>query len=287
MPKKYIYLWSTAPTLPGYWGGMMALKERRDIVPSLDMFYYYDGTSNVITAYAAQESIAYAKRVVSKKYTKPTFFKKYQAQYRQERVRWWQWAHAIEKKDYSHVSRSQLAKDHQQFLDYLRDSVSYFWTTRPEPTYATEQELEKILKKYFKDQWMTAFAISVRALVLDEVQREYLARLQLRSRATKKELATHASHFPWFVFGQLSENKALAFVRRARNHEKETHKAAQQRLQNEKKTIQKKQKELYKKAGKDAARVRYLASVLQTQAVERKKFALSAAKKQKGCSSRI
>jgi len=267
--KEYIFMWSQTPIMPSYWATAQAFKERSDIYQGGEKFSYYDG--RVITTYVPKNEIELRKKKESKRYTKPAFFKKYQLRYHKEKKEWWGWIRRVEKKDYSNVTISQLREDQEKFQEYMRDSIAYFGSTRPEFTYQAEQKLEKILKKYFEDEWKNVFGALVNALKLDDVQKEHLERLKLLSAGiTNKKLLSHVSKFPWLVADYLEEKKALSFLRKIFNKEKKDYQKEKNRLKNEKRKLKEKQEKIYGRLNKkDEKEARYLASFLQIQSVER------------------
>jgi len=267
--KEYIFMWSGIPTMPSYLGTAFSLKGRKDIYRNGgSIFSYYDG--KVITSYAPNEDLEIRRNEESKIYLNPNFFKKYQKQYKKELKQWWAWIRKIEKKDYSKISIYQLKKDHSQFQQYMIDSIAYFGSTRPEYTYQAEQKLEKILKKYLKNEWNNIFGVLVDALELDDVQKEHLERLKLvGSGITEKKLETHLSKFPWLVGDYLEEKKALDFIKKMFKKEKGSCEKEKNRFKKEKEKLKKKQEKIYNKLGKDKKEAKYLATLLQIQSVER------------------
>ncbi len=268
--KEYVFMWSQTPIMPSSWGTAFSLKKGRDIYRKGGIiFSYYDG--KIITTYIPKQDLEIRKNIDSIKYLSPKFFKKYQLRYKKEKAQWWNWIRKIERKDYSKISINQLKKDHLKFQEYMRDALAYFGSTRPEFTYQAEQKLEKILKKYFKDNWGNVFTVLVDSLKLDNVQKEHLESLKLlTAKITKEKLLIHTSKFPWLVSDYLEEKKALSFLRKIFIKEKGSYKEEKNRLKNEKRKLKQKQEKIYKKLNeKDEKEARYLASFLQIQSVER------------------
>jgi len=218
-----------------------------------------------------KEDLEKRRNKESKIYLDSDYFKKYQKQYKKESKRWWSWIRKMEKGDYSKITKNQLKKDVLQFQKYTTDSIAYFGSTRPEYTYKVEQNLEKILKEYFKDKWNNVFGILVDAIELDDVQKEHLERLKLvNSGITNKKIKAHLSRFPWLVGDYLGEEKAVDFMKKIFRKEKGNYEKEKDRFKKEKEELKNKQEEIYKQLNKeDKKEIRYLAGFLQKQSVER------------------
>lgn len=267
--NEYIFMWSGIPTIASYLGTAFSLKDRRDIyINSGSIFSYYDG--NIITTYMPKEDLEIRKNRESKFYLNPGYFKKYQKQYKKELRQWWVWIRKIEKRNYFKIKNDQLKKDIRKFQEYMIDSIAFFGSTRPEYTYQAEQKLEKILKKFFKEEWNDIFGILIESLKLDDVQKEHLERLKLvNSGLTDKKIKIHLSKFPWIVGDYIEEKKAIEFVGKIFRKEKGGYKKEKKRLEDEKENLSQKQEEIYSKLEKDEKEARYLAIFLQTQSIER------------------
>ena len=205
-------MWSQTPIMPSYWATACAIKERNDVFSGEgSIFSYFNG--QILTSYMLKKDINTKKEVNSKKYLNHYFFENYQKDYKREKRKWWNWIRRIEEKDYHQATSAQLAKDHWQFHEYMRDALAYFGSTRSEYTYQVEQKLEKIIKKYYGNSWNSIFGILTTALKLDDVQKEHLKRLELvKNGLTSDKILSHVSNFPWLVSDYLDEKKASEFL---------------------------------------------------------------------------
>ena len=211
--KDYIFMWGLKPVLPSFWASPEALKERKNILfPGKGLFQYFDG--EVLTAYMRQDELDETKKVDSKKFLDPSYYEIYKKQYAKEYAQWWSWIRAIEKKDYTQVTKETLLQDHENFTKYQRDAIAYFGSTRPEPTAAAEERLKEILKNYVGENWPDTFGILTTPVALDDVQKEQLNFVKLiDEKSTDEDLLKHASTYPWLVFGQFEDNKIIEFLK--------------------------------------------------------------------------
>ncbi len=262
-------MWSSKVAMDVYYASSMTLKERPDLVPSANSFHFYDG--EVITAYAPESLRARFKKE-SRKYLDASFFARYRIKYLKERKNWWKWIRGIERKDYSKIPVSELIKNQAQFARYMCDSIAYFWTSRPEFTYAAEQELEAIIRQYFPSSWPNVISALATSPILDDIQKEHLYFLKLAytRRGSHKDLLEHLSAYPWLVVGQLDDAKALQFVSNRFRKETGSYTSESNRLKREKKKLLGEQKLIFKRMKpREKKRARYLAHFLQTQSIER------------------
>jgi phosphohistidine swiveling domain-containing protein len=267
--ENWTFMWSSKVAMDVYYASSMTLKERPDLVPSASSFHFYDG--EVITAYAP-ESLRAKFEKESKRYLDASFFARYRIKYLKERKNWWKWIRSIERKDYSEIPVSELINDQAQFTRYMCDSIAYFWTSRPEFTYATECELEQILRRYFPNSWPNIMSMLATSSILDDIQKEHLDFLKLVSarRNNREDSLKHLSTYPWLVVGQLDDTKALKFILRRFRKEKELYASESKRLKRSKRKLLGEQKLIFKKMKpRDQRRAKYLAYFLQTQSVER------------------
>lgn len=267
--ENWIFMWSSKVAMDVYYASSMTLKERPDLIPSASSFHFYDG--KVITAYAP-ESLRERFKKESRKYLNPSFFARYRTKYLKERESWWKWIRDIGRKDYSRVSVSELIKDQTQFTRFMCDSIAYFWTSRPEFTYATERELEQVLRRYFPNFWPTVVSTLATSPILDDIQKEHLDFLKLAStrKNNRKAFLKHLSKYPWLVVGQLNDNRALAFISKRFRKERGSYLNEFRRLKQEKKKLIQEQKRIFgKMRPRDGKRAYYLSRFLQTQSVER------------------
>jgi len=264
---EWVFMWSTTPIMPTYWTTSQALLARGDVYAHGDIFCYFDGM--IITTYMQKSQLEKFK-TEGEKYLDPSFFKKYRTQYRKETENWWKWARKIEKTDYTKVIIPDLIKDHSQFIEYARDSIAYFGSTRTEFTYAAEQRLEEIIKNHYKDKWPDIFGILTVATVLDDIQKEYLDWLKMLSKTTSdRKFLDHASKYPWLVFGQFNDGKVMEFLRSREKEEKNTFNKESARLKKAKNDLKTEQNKILNKIGDNANEGKYLAEFLQSQSVER------------------
>ena len=177
----------------------------------------------------------------------------------------------IENKDYSNITKKQLAKDVFQFQKYMIDSIAYFGSTRPEYTYQAEKKLEKIVKKNFDKDWNVIFGTLVNPIELDDVQKEYLERLKLiASGITDNKIKKHLSRFPWLVGDYLNEERALSFMKNIFNGENSYYKKEKNRIDKEKSLLKKQQNGIYNTVNAyDKKILKYLSKFLQNQSIER------------------
>jgi phosphohistidine swiveling domain-containing protein len=270
MEKKentWVFMWSSLPTMPNYWATPEIFRAKKAHFPSASIFQYYDG--KLITAYMLEDDLERYKQITSPQFLNPEFFKKYQSGYKKETSDWWNWIRSIEAKDYAQITPEQLAKDHNQFFIFMRDSISYFGSTRTEFTFAAEQRLEAILEKKFGNKWPDVFGILTTPVEFDDIQREGVAWLKLlKEGATDKKLLTHVSQYPWLIFGQLSEDKVLVYLRERAQDEKRNPEQVEEELTLRKKELKEEQQRILSEID-NADEAKYLAGFLQTQAVER------------------
>jgi len=264
---EWVFMWSTTPIMPTYWTTSQALLDRCDVYSNGEIFCYFDGS--IITTYMQKSQLEKFKRE-GEKYLEPEFFKKYQSQYQEEAKKWWSWARIVEKTDYSKIKISDLIKDHSHFVEYARDSIAYFGSTRTEFTYAAEQRLEVLIKKYFGDKWPDTFGTLTISPDLDDIQKEYLDWLKIFTEEIDNlKLLGHASKYPWLVFGQFDDSKVLDFLKNRAKEEKGNFDLETKRLKKSKEELKKNQNEIFETVGNDAKETKYLAEFLQTQSVER------------------
>ena len=160
-----------------------------------------------------------------------------------------------------------------RFNQYARDSIAYFASTRTEFTFAAEQRLEEIIKKYFGDKWPVVFGDLVTSISLDDIQNEYLDWLQLISyEFVDQDLLDHVSKYPWLVFGQFDEAKVVEFLRNRLANENGNYDDESQKVHASKKILKKKHQEIFAQLGSDTREAQYLAEFLQHQSLERMKI---------------
>ena len=270
LDDEWVFMWSTTPLMPTYWATCRALIDRADVYGDGEVFSYFDG--DVITTYMQKSQIDKFKRE-GEKYLNESFFQNYQEKYNQETNKWWLWIRQKESQDFSDKSCSDLLEDFVRFNQYARDSIAYFASTRTEFTFAAEQRLEEIIKKYFGDKWPVVFGDLVTSISLDDIQNEYLDWLQLISyEFVDQDLLDHVSKYPWLVFGQFDEAKVVEFLRNRLANEKCNFEDESQKLQKSKKILKKKHQEIFDKLGSESREAKYLAEFLQHQSLERMKI---------------
>jgi len=243
------------------------LKLRGIPVPEAHMFQYFNG--KVITNYIPQEDLDEWRRA-GKSFLDPHFFKKYTENYLRDRKTWWDFIRAVEKKDYRNANNDELRKDQNGFVRCMIEAIAYFCYTRTEFTFAVEQRLEELLRKHHGDKWAEVFTVLTTPVEFDDIQREHLDLLKLSAaKPSDADVLKHVSKYPWLVFGQFDDQNVLAHLRERISQEKSVHSVELQKLQREKEALKRKQAELLKMLGADADETRYLATLLQSQAVER------------------
>ncbi|MFH0870558.1 MAG: PEP-utilizing enzyme [archaeon] len=265
--EEWIFSWSMAPVMYSYMASATAVRDSK-YFKGKSIFDYYDG--QVVSAYMPKSQIedfkGYGKHYLDRK-----FFAGYRKEYFKERADWWRWIRTIEKKDYSEVGVDELIKDNNQFMLFMRDSISYFGSTRTEMTFAAEQKLIAILQKRYEDKWIDEFTLFVSPTELDDIQKEHLDWLKLlgKGKPSDEELSAHASSYPWLFYGEFSEQNALKFLREREKTESANYHDEASRLSKDKSELKKRQSDELKKFGKEKDEIKYLANFLQTQAVER------------------
>ncbi len=266
--KEWVFMFGTAPILPSYYASALAAKERADLFSPQTIFQYFDGS--IISVYYPRADIERWKDE-SKKFLDRNYFEQYFTKYKSEIAEWWKWIRRIEKEDYSKAKRLKLKKDLEDFAKYQRDAIAYFGTSRPEFTFAAEQKLEELIKRYYNDEWPNVFGILTTPSEADDIQKEYLDWLFIisKDKVGDETFLNHASKYPWLVFGQFDDEKVIEFLRGRMDEEKSTYAEEVARAQEHKIHIQDKQSEIYHKLGIDSDEAKYLATFLQTQAVER------------------
>ena len=267
--KEYVFMWSLAPSIPGCWATPHALTERSDIWPDADNFYYFDG--KVITSYMEKNQIEEYRQIHGKKYLDAKIFEEYRHKYEEEKQAWWRWIRQIEKKDYTTASREELKTDHLSYTNYIRDAIAYFATTRPELTFAAEQELEQILRGKYGNRWPEIFGTLTTSTKTDDIQKEQLEWLKLVQQSPNNQvLLEHASRFPWLVFGQFNDDKVLEFLEeRLTQSEGSDYQTELDEYNARKDRLLKEQKRILSELGQQTERAKYLAELLQTQSFER------------------
>lgn len=249
--------------MPGYWATPHALKDRGDIYPRGHLFSYFDG--EVITTYMVEQEIESIKKNVSPKYLDEVFYKKYVEKFEDEQKTWWDFIRSIEHKDYENIENEILAKDYQHYTLYLRDAIAYFGSTRPEFTYAAEQELERIIQDHFDKQWDEVFGLITTPIELDDIQKEEVAWEKVgNDNHSRQTLQKHLSRYPWLVVGQFDQEKAFQYLEKiAPSREKNI----EARLMQEKEELKKEQEAIFSQL--DSEKAYYFANYLQEQAVRR------------------
>ncbi len=269
--KEYIFMWGTAPVLPSFYATPQAQKERKDVlIPSDGSFQYFDG--KVLTAFMATDELDETRKKDSIKFLNPDYYEEYVKNFNSEYENWWKWIREIETKDYSTISNQELGNDHKTFSIFQRDSICYFGSTRPELTFAAEERLKEILKKYFDKDWATVFGVFTISEQLDDVQKEQLDFTKLVSQEySENNLLAHTSKYPWLVFGQFDENKVVEFLKEmAENFKDRNFKAKLKQIEQEKKENTKKKGEYLAKLDyEDKKEAIFLARLLQEQSVRR------------------
>ncbi|MBU1203216.1 hypothetical protein KKH39_04220 [Patescibacteria group bacterium] len=264
---NWVFMWSSIPIMSNYWATSKALLYRGDIYSFGKIFCYFDG--KIITAYMQESQLDKFKKE-GEKYLNPHYYKKYKIKYKKESINWWKWIRKIEKIDYSKRKNSNIIIDHKKFIEYSIDSIAYFGSTRMEFTYAAEQRLKEITKKYYKDKWLDIFGILTTAVSLDDIQKENIDWLRLLSKKENDlNYLKHISKYPWLVFGQFDDNKILKFLKTRAKEEKNIFKKELNRLKKLKNDLKNQQKKIFIKFNKDSNEAKYLAIFLQNQAVER------------------
>lgn len=268
--NDWLFMWSTTPLMPTYWATCQALLTRGDLYSNGEIFCFFDG--NVVTAYVKKSQIYQAKKE-GEKYLDKNFFANYLANYKKETESWWSWVRMTENKNYLNINLSELLQDFDKFNKFQRDSLAYFSSTRTEFTFAAEQKLEEIIKKYYKDNWLSLFGVLTTPVVLDDIQNEYLDWLKLLDRKLdNKLLLNHASRYPWLIFGQFDDKKVIEFLKDRYDNEKGNFKDENKRLTKVKNELKKQQEAIFKNINSDATEGRYLAKFIQHQSIERMKI---------------
>ncbi len=267
LDDEWVFMWSTTPLMPTYWATCRALIDRGDVYGDGEVFSYFDG--DVITTYMQKSQIDKFKRE-GEKYLNACFFQKYQEKYNKETNEWWHWIRQKEGEDFTNKSWADLLEDFMRFNQYERDSIAYFASTRTECTFAAEQRLEEIVKKYYGDNWPDVFGNLVTSTTLDDIQNEYLDWLKLiSSEFTDQTLLNHVSQYSWLVFGQFDEAKVVEFLRNRLSNENGNYDDELQKIQESKKILKKKHQEIFDKLGSESREAKYLAEFLQHQSLER------------------
>jgi len=268
---EWIFMWASAPVLPSFYSSSNTQKNRPDIpFPSPVGFQYFDG--EVITMYMPKSELERTKYEKSPNlFLREDDYKKFVKTFEKEYKEWIDWIEEIRTKDYSHSTREELIRDHEDFTFHQRDSIGYFGSTRTETNHAVEQRLEEIVEKQFGDRWPEVFGIITTPLELDDIQKQQLdlARLADKKDLSDGDLLKHASEFPWLVFGQFDDSKVVEYVRSLVNeYDGPSHEDAVKKQKDEKKKVREEQDELYKQLDNEKE-ARHLATVLQEQAVRR------------------
>lgn len=264
---EWVFMWSTTPLMSTYWATALASKDRRDIYENSNLFSYYDGS--IITTYNLKSCIDNAKKQ-GERFLNLSYYNEYKKKYKKEAKVWWLWVRRIENKNYLKTSVAELIGDYRQFMKYSRDAISYFGSTRTEFTYAAEQRLEEILKKYYKEMWPVIFGTLATSASLDNIQQEHFDWLKLITmKPSDAKLLNHASKYPWLIFGQFDNEKVLEFLRDRIKEEKGSYTRDFQKILKIKKALVIEQKKIFSKLGKEAKEAKYLATLLQNQSVER------------------
>ncbi|MDO8509916.1 MAG: PEP-utilizing enzyme [bacterium] len=260
-------MWSTTSLMPTYYATAQALLMRGDVYSNGEIFCYFDG--HIITAYMRKSQIEKFKQE-GKKFLDKSFFQKYGEQYKKETECWWNWVRNIESDNHLQTESTTLLKEYTQFIEYMRDSIAYFGSTRTEFTFATEQLLEEIIKKYYGNKWPDIFGILTTAVVLDDIQKEYLDWLKLlENKYDDQDLLDHTSKYPWLVFGQFHDDRVIEYIKKRISAETGNYGDELERLKNVKQSLKKEQNKILKNSNDDATVARYLATVLQSQSIER------------------
>ena len=264
MINEYVFMWSQKPLLPSNHATSVALKrgaDPLDVFATAHILQYYDG--KFINTYIMKKDLEKWKRDNSVKFLNTSFYKKYCEKYEKDNNAWWSWIREIEKKDFSNTTKDELLACHKIFSKFMVDAISYFGSTRPEFTYAVEQRLEEILKKYFGDNWGDAFTALATSSELDDVQKEQKDwKILTKARPTDENLLKHASKYPWLVLGSYSKEDAL-------NHLRELIKTHAQKENIEKEEINQRKEEILNKVKEERQEAEYLSNFLQEQSVRR------------------
>jgi phosphoenolpyruvate synthase/pyruvate phosphate dikinase len=269
---EWIFMWAAAPVLPSFYAMADAQMNRRDILSEFPhtSFQYYDGSA--LTNYMPRSEIEETKRGSKDLFTSSDRYNSYVKTFEEEYVNWWKWVREIEQKDYAHASRAELLEDHLRFTEYQRDALGHFATSRPEPNFAIEQELERILKQKFSNTWPERFGLLTAPFVLDDIQKQQLelARLVEKKNLSDTEVFAHASQFPWLVFGQFDDTKVFEYVRHLiEAYDGLPFEQAVEKQKIEKENVKHEQDVLLASLGHEAIEAKHFATVLQEHAVRR------------------
>ncbi|MBU1976012.1 MAG: hypothetical protein KKG59_06430 [Nanoarchaeota archaeon] len=264
--KEYVYMWSLAPFFPATYATAHALRDRGLLFDKKTSFQYYDG--KIHTSFMLKHELEHEKQNIGRRYLDPSHYEQYTQDYLKEQGEWWDWIRTIEKKDYSTATKEELKADHQKYTDFMRDSIAYFGSTRPEYTYAAEEQLQSILKQKLGKDWPKAFEALVTPLDNDAVQIEQLSWLNLLSSDIEdKHLLDHASEYPWLVFGQFKEQEVIKYLKEAATHVTENYEDEKQNRLEKKEILKQTQKDILNQL--DSKEANYLSKFLQDQSLRR------------------
>jgi len=267
--QEWVYMWDFPPIMTYNYGLTEIFMRNEDPFPTLRSLQYFDGRT--VTSYMVSEDLERIKRVESIKYLNKDYYDKYLEEYNQKITNWWQYIRKIEHKKHLDSSDDDLVNDLMTFEINIADALSYFGSTRPEFTFASEERLSKILLDAGIVK-MEDFVTLITPIDYDDVQKEHHTWLKIvkEKTLTDNDILSHVSKYPWLVFGEYDDNNIIRLFKDKAISNTEIFDEIIKKSEEEKKELFARQNEIMLRIPEDKkVEALYLAHFLQKQSVER------------------